>query len=100
MRREIVTLRAQANSAAQKIERISVNEKQSEELYELIQPINSCDTGQQALQSIFQEADSTEAMMPNDSTTINNKMVSVLCETCYWGLCVYQLLVTGGKSNH
>ena len=38
-----------------------MNEKQSEELHELIQSINSCDTGQQALQSIFQEAESAGA---------------------------------------
>ena len=61
MRREIVTLRAQAKSNAQKIERMSVNDEQTEELYELIRSINSCDTGQQALQSIYREAESTGA---------------------------------------
>ena len=40
------------------IERITVNDEQSKELFE---PIKLSEDGQQALQSIFQEADSTGA---------------------------------------
>ena len=57
MRREIVTLRTQAKSSAEKIERISMNDKQNDEITELIKSIDNSDDGQSALQSIFKEAD-------------------------------------------
>lgn len=106
MRREITTLRAHVNYAAQKIERIAVNENQSEELYDLIQSINSCDTGQQALQSIFQEAESAGAGKGEMLKGIWEQDVSdakqfyhdqqqngeyISCVTLYCGSYVYQL---------
>ena len=61
LQREISTFWAQANYNAQKIERMSVNENQTEELPELIRSINSFDTGKRILQSIFQETESAGA---------------------------------------
>ena len=57
MRREIANLRSQAKCSAEKIERTSMNDKQNDEVSELVNSIDSSDHGQSALQSIFQEAD-------------------------------------------
>ena len=43
------------------IERMAISDKQNEELFELIRSIKSSEDGQRALQSIYQEADSTGA---------------------------------------
>ena len=57
MRREIANLRSQAKCSAEKIERTSMNDKQNDEIAELVKSIDSSDHGQHALQLIFQEAD-------------------------------------------
>ena len=56
MRREIANLRSQDKRSAKKIERISMNDKQSDEIAELIKAIDNSDHCQHALQSISQEA--------------------------------------------
>ena len=61
MRHEISSLRAKSRSNAQIIERMAISDKQNEELFELIRSIKSSEDGQRALQSIYQEADSTGA---------------------------------------
>lgn len=59
MRQDITTLRAKVKYSAEKIERISMNDIQNDELSGLIQSIKNSNHGQQALQSIFQEAEET-----------------------------------------
>ena len=54
---EIANLRSQAKCSAEKFERTSMNDKQNDEIVELVKSIDSSDHGQHALQSIFQEAD-------------------------------------------
>ena len=59
MRREIANLRSQAKRIDEKIERTSVNDKQNDEIVELVKAIDNSDHGQHALQSIYQEAEKT-----------------------------------------
>ena len=57
MRAEITKLRTLSQHSFDKLEQVCINDKQNDELCELVKAIDSCDQGRQPLQGIFQEAD-------------------------------------------
>ena len=59
MRKEITRLRVMVQRSSEKTERISLNDSQNEEMSELVKTIQRSPHGQQALQTIYREAEDT-----------------------------------------